>query len=107
MTQDIYVLSGKVETRKGTSAIEFSGIIKAVAKNVSDLQPGDRVCVLAPNTFRTTERVPAWACHKMLPEESFEVLMLFHPGSRATADIMDTGHAYPPCHLRHRTVCAG
>ena len=74
MIQDIYVLSGKVETRKGTSAIEFSGIVKAVAKNVSDLEPGDRVCVLAPNTFRTTERVPAWACHKMLAEESFEVL---------------------------------
>ena len=73
--QDIYVLSGKVETRKGTSAIEFSGIIKAVGKNVADLQPGDRVCVLAPNTFRTTERVPAWACHKMLPNESFEVLV--------------------------------
>ena len=73
--QDIYVLSGKVETRKGTSAIEFSGIVKAVAKNVTDLQPGDRVCVLAPNTFRTTERVPAWACHKMLPDESFEVLV--------------------------------
>ena len=73
LLQDIYVLSGKVETKKGTSAIEFSGVVKAVAKDVQDLRPGDRVCVVAPNSFRTTERVPAWACHKMLPEESFEV----------------------------------
>ena len=57
--QDIYVLSGKVETKNGTSAIEFSGIIKAVAEDVQDLHPGDRVCVFAPNLFRTTERVPA------------------------------------------------
>ncbi len=71
--QDIYVLSGKVETGKGTSATEIADIVKAVAKNVKDLQTGDRVCALAPNSFRTTERVPAWACHKMLPEESFEV----------------------------------
>ncbi|KAL8702745.1 MAG: hypothetical protein Q9201_004084 [Fulgogasparrea decipioides] len=72
--KDIYVLSGKVETKKGTSAIEFSGIVKITAKDVQDLQPGDHVCVLAPNCFRTTERVPAWACHKMLPTESFEVM---------------------------------
>ena len=71
--QDIYVLSGKVETKKGTCAIEFSGIVKAVANDVHDIKAGDRVCVLAPNSFRTTERVPAWACHKMLPDESFEV----------------------------------
>lgn len=71
--QDIYVLPGKFETGKGTSAIGFAGIVKAVAKDVQDLQLRDRVCVLAFNSFRTTERVPAWACHKMLPEESFEV----------------------------------
>ena len=29
--------------------------------------------VLAPNSFRTTERVPAWACLKMLSDEDFEV----------------------------------
>ncbi|KAL8768386.1 MAG: hypothetical protein Q9194_005723 [Teloschistes cf. exilis] len=72
--KDIYVLSGKVETRKGTAAIEFSGVVKAAAKDVQGLQPGERVCVLAPNCFRTTERVPAWACHKMLPHESFEIM---------------------------------
>lgn len=72
--KDIYVLSGKVETQKGTSAIEFSGIVKRVADDVSDFITGDRVVVLAPNNFRTTETVPAWAAVKMLPEENFEVM---------------------------------
>ncbi|OJK01834.1 hypothetical protein ASPACDRAFT_50671 [Aspergillus aculeatus ATCC 16872] len=72
--KDIYTLSGKVETRKGTAAIEFSGIVRNVASDVSHLAAGDRVVVLAPNTFSTVERVPAWACQKMLPQESFEVM---------------------------------
>jgi acyl transferase domain-containing protein len=72
--KDIYVLSGKVDTQKGTSAIEFSGIVKRVADDVSDFAVGDRVVVLAPNNFRTTETVPAWAAVKMLPEESFNVM---------------------------------
>ena len=57
--KDIYVLSGKVETKRGTSAIEFSGVIKRVGPAVIGLGVGDRVVVLAPNSFRTTERVPA------------------------------------------------
>ncbi|CAG8904561.1 unnamed protein product [Penicillium egyptiacum] len=72
--KDIYTLSGKIETRKGTAAIEFSGIVRAVASDVSHLVVGDRVVVLAPNSFSTIERVPAWACLKMLPHESFEVM---------------------------------
>ncbi|KAJ9366241.1 hypothetical protein DTO282E5_9065 [Paecilomyces variotii] len=72
--KDIYTLSGKVETRRGTTAIEFSGVIQAVAEDVIHLAPGDRVVVLAPNHFRTTERVPAWACLKMLPNERFDVM---------------------------------
>ncbi|KAI2712011.1 hypothetical protein CBS147332_5647 [Penicillium roqueforti] len=72
--KDIYTLSGKIETRKGTAAIEFSGIVRGVASDVSNLVAGDRVVVLAPNSFSTIERVPAWACLKMLPHESFEVM---------------------------------
>lgn len=48
-------------------------MVKAVGPDVNDLSIGDRVVVLAPNSFRTTERVPAWGCLKMLPEEDFEV----------------------------------
>ena len=62
-----------METRTGTSAIEFSGIVNAVGPDATNLVPGDRVVVLAPHSFRTTERVPAWSCQKMLPDEDFEV----------------------------------
>ncbi|KAH0536611.1 Type I Iterative PKS [Glutinoglossum americanum] len=52
--KDVNVLSGKAETKAGTSALEFSGIVKAVGPNVTSLQAGDRVVVFAPNSFRTT-----------------------------------------------------
>ena len=69
--KDIYVLSGKVETKEGTSAIEFSGVVRRVGPAVIGLEVGDRVVVLAPNSFRTTERVPAWACQCLLSNEDF------------------------------------
>ncbi|KAL1613384.1 Type I Iterative PKS, partial [Diplodia seriata] len=72
--KDVYLLSGKVQTKNGTSGLEFSGVVKAVGDDVDGLQPGDRVVVFAPNYNRTTERVPAWACEKMLPEEDFTVM---------------------------------
>ncbi|OTA57978.1 polyketide synthase [Hypoxylon sp. EC38] len=72
--KDIYNISGHVETKTGTSALEFCGVVKAVAQDVSDIRVGDRVVVMAPNYFTTIERVPAWSAHKMLPEEEDSVL---------------------------------
>ncbi|CAH0054704.1 unnamed protein product [Clonostachys solani] len=72
--KDVYTASGRVETRTGTAAIEFSGIVVAVGDDVSHLKPGDHAVVLAPNRFATVERVPAWAAHKMLPSEDFCVM---------------------------------
>ncbi|KAF4611348.1 hypothetical protein G7Y89_g15665 [Cudoniella acicularis] len=73
--KDVYTVSGHVETKTGTTALEFSGIVAAVpAGHDLDFQPGDRVVVSAPNLFTTRERVPAWAAHKMLPEEEFSVI---------------------------------
>ncbi|KAG9231668.1 polyketide synthase [Amylocarpus encephaloides] len=71
--KDIYTINGLVETRTATTAIEFSGIVAAVGPNV-ELQPGDRVVVSAPNHFTTRERVPAWAAHKLLPNEEFTAM---------------------------------
>ncbi|KAI1103418.1 hypothetical protein F4804DRAFT_333280 [Jackrogersella minutella] len=68
--KDIYTIMGRVETQEGTLASEFSGIAKSVGSDV-DLEPGDRVVVLAPVHFHLTERVPAWAAYKLLPGESF------------------------------------
>ncbi|KAL7624846.1 hypothetical protein AAE478_004060 [Parahypoxylon ruwenzoriense] len=72
--KDIYAMSGQAETRAGTAALEFAGTVTAVGPEVESLQPGDRVVVMAPHCFATTERVPAWAAHKMLPGEDFSVL---------------------------------
>ncbi|KAK8070927.1 putative polyketide synthase [Apiospora hydei] len=72
--KDIYAMSGRVETRGATMALDFSGVISAVGPDITHLRPGDRVAGLAPNHFGTTERVPAASCHKMLPDEEFTVL---------------------------------
>lgn len=67
--KDVYALNGRIETRGATLALEFSGVVTATGPDISHLQPGDEVLVLAPCHFSTTERVPAWAAHKMLPGE--------------------------------------
>ncbi|KAI1298538.1 polyketide synthase-like protein [Xylaria venustula] len=69
--KDVYTLSGRAETRRGTTACEFSGIIVATASDVANYEPGDRVVVLWPNRFNTVERVPVWAVHKLLPQEDY------------------------------------
>ncbi|KAI1142779.1 polyketide synthase [Hypoxylon sp. FL0543] len=71
--KDIYTLAGRVDTRAGTIGLEFSGVVKSVGEDV-ELQPGDRVVVLAPNHLNTTERVPAWSAHKLLDGEEFTVM---------------------------------
>lgn len=41
---------------------------------MTGLEEGDRVLVIAPNNFSTTERVPAWAALKLLPTEKYTVM---------------------------------
>lgn len=91
--KDIYTISGHVETKTGTSALEFCGVVTAVGPKVDNLEIGDRVVVMAPNNFTTTERVPAWAAHKMLPGEEDGVLCTI-PIAYATAlyALHDRGH---------------
>nr|APX43996.1 polyketide synthase [Pestalotiopsis microspora] len=72
--KDVYALNGRVETRAATIGNEFSGVVKSVGPNVSRLQPGDRVVVMAPNHLKTTERVPIWAAQKLLPGEEFTTM---------------------------------
>ncbi|KAI1098670.1 polyketide synthase-like protein [Jackrogersella minutella] len=72
--KDVYIMGGYVETRMGTVACEFSGVVRAVAKDVIHVQPGDRVVVIWPNHFKTVERVPSWAVHKLLPDEEYTVM---------------------------------
>ncbi|KAI9146991.1 Highly reducing polyketide synthase virA [Paramyrothecium foliicola] len=72
--KDIYAMGARVETRAATVALEFAGVVTAVGSLVKDFQPGDRVAAWAPNQFTTVERVPAWAVHKLLPNEDFTIV---------------------------------
>ncbi|KAK6949038.1 hypothetical protein Daesc_009110 [Daldinia eschscholtzii] len=72
--KDVYAMNGRVETRTGTSSIEFGGIVTAVGPGEQNFKVGDRVFVLKPNNFLTTERVPSWTCHKLLDGEDLVVM---------------------------------
>ncbi|KAI0105879.1 putative polyketide synthase [Daldinia grandis] len=72
--KDVYAMNGRVETRTGTSAIEFGGIVAAVGPEERDLKVGDRVIVFKPNNFSTVERVPSWTCRKLLVGEDIAVM---------------------------------
>lgn len=69
--KDVYAIHGLTETRKGTIALEFTGRVVGVAADVGHLVPGDAVLVCVPNDFATTQCVPAWQAHKLLPGEDF------------------------------------
>ncbi|CAK4032116.1 polyketide synthase [Lecanosticta acicola] len=71
--KDYYVLAGRVDTPGGTCQLECAGTVEAVGSEVSAFAPGDRVVVMAPSHFQTYQTVPSWACHHLLPTESFEV----------------------------------
>jgi NADPH:quinone reductase-like Zn-dependent oxidoreductase/NADP-dependent 3-hydroxy acid dehydrogenase YdfG len=72
--KDVYAIMGRVETRNKTTALDFSGVVKAVGPGVEHLKPGDRAVAWAPNHFGTMERVPAGSVHKMLSHEEFTVV---------------------------------
>ena len=72
--KDIYTMSGHVETRNGTAALEFGGIVVATGSAVTNVSVGDRVVVVTPNKFSTVERVPSWTAHRLLPEEEFGIM---------------------------------
>ncbi|KAF3931090.1 hypothetical protein ABW20_dc0106731 [Dactylellina cionopaga] len=72
--KDLYALAGKVETKGATCLLEFSGIVEKIGAAVTSVAVGDRVYVMAPSKFRTSEIVPHWACHKLRDSEDYEVM---------------------------------
>ncbi|KAI1150002.1 polyketide synthase [Nemania diffusa] len=72
--KDYYAFAGKVETQAATCTVEHAGVVEAVGPGVVDFAPGDRIVVMAPGHFRTSEVVPSWACQKLLDHEPFEVM---------------------------------
>ncbi|KAK6544731.1 hypothetical protein TWF694_001416 [Orbilia ellipsospora] len=71
--KDIYALSGKVDTKRATCALEFCGIVEKLGAESScvGLAVGDRVYVMAPSYLRTSEIVPHWACFRIGDDEQF------------------------------------
>lgn len=72
--KDFYMLSGKVDTRNATCSLEFCGTVTRIGSAVLSIAPGDRVVVMAPTHFQTSQVVPEWACQKMEDHEEFNVL---------------------------------
>ncbi|KAF3095918.1 hypothetical protein TWF569_001295 [Orbilia oligospora] len=70
--KDFYSLGGRVDTKNATCILEFSGVIEKIGQNVTNLSVGDRVCVMAPGFFRTSEVVPDWACIVLNDDEDFD-----------------------------------
>jgi NADPH:quinone reductase-like Zn-dependent oxidoreductase len=68
--KDIYTMTGRVETREATTALDIGGVVVAVGSGVKHLRPGDRVAAFVPNHFRTVERAPVGVVHLLRPEES-------------------------------------
>lgn len=71
--QDVFVYTGKVETRNATTSLECAGVVNRVGSDVSNLKPGDRVVVMAPGHFSTLEKFPEWSCEKLKDSEEFNV----------------------------------
>ncbi|KAF3933903.1 hypothetical protein ABW19_dt0204636 [Dactylella cylindrospora] len=72
--KDFYALGGRVDTKRATCLLEFSGVIEKTGSGVTDLVVGDRVYVMAPSYISTSEIVPHWACHKLLDNEEFSLI---------------------------------
>ncbi|KAJ5672571.1 polyketide synthase [Penicillium longicatenatum] len=72
--KDLYVLAGKVDTPNATCTLEYSGIVERVGAEVKDLHVGDRVVVMAPGHFKSSEIVPEWACKKLKSDEDFATM---------------------------------
>ncbi|PYI20858.1 putative polyketide synthase [Aspergillus violaceofuscus CBS 115571] len=72
--KDVYAINGRVDTRDKTTALDFAGVITAVGPDVRHLKVGDRAVAWMPSHFRTTERVPAGAVHRLLDHEELTVV---------------------------------
>ncbi|CAG8910253.1 unnamed protein product [Penicillium egyptiacum] len=72
--KDLYVLAGKVDTPNATCTLEYSGIVERIGVEVEELHIGDRVVVMAPGHFKSSETVPEWACKKLRDSEDFATM---------------------------------
>lgn len=71
--KDVYVYSGKADTRGATTSIECAGIVTRAGSAVASLKAGDRIVVMAPGHFSSLEKFPEWACAKLVDSEEYNV----------------------------------
>ncbi|ERF76568.1 hypothetical protein EPUS_05841 [Endocarpon pusillum Z07020] len=72
--KDIHALTGTIDTNNSTCALEFTGVVMGVGSSTSEFAEGDSVVVMASNNFSTFEKVPEWACCKLLEDEDLSTL---------------------------------
>ena len=72
--KDVYVYSGKVDTRDATTSLECAGVVTRVGAAVESLKAGDRVVSMAPGHFSSLESFPEWACAKLEDTENFSTI---------------------------------
>ncbi|OTA97714.1 hypothetical protein M434DRAFT_7659 [Hypoxylon sp. CO27-5] len=101
--KDVYTLGGYIETRMGTTACEFSGVVRGVAWDVTHVKPGDRVMpiVLLSKRF-VTPLIEAILVRRgvqaMAEDEFLQLIDLGIPQSDNDSDAQDI-EGYPAAHI--------
>ena len=72
--KDYFAVMGRVDTRDATCTLEHCGVVLRTGCSVDSLKPGDRIVVMAPGKFKTTEVVPQWACQRLEDGEDAAVM---------------------------------
>ena len=71
--EEIDAVAVRCNTLDASCVMESAGVVRSIGTAITDLEPGDRVVVMAPGKLQTVERCPRWACVKMTARETFEV----------------------------------
>lgn len=72
--KDVFVYSGKVDTRGATTSLECAGLVTRVGSDVFPLKAGDRVVCMAPGHFSSLESFPEWTCAKLNDDEEYHAM---------------------------------
>lgn len=96
--KDVYVYSGKADTRDATTSLECAGIVTRAGSAVVSLKAGDRVVVMAPGHFSSLEKFPEWACAKLEDDEEYNV-SFFTSGIFVRLWLTDNSHRLCPLYL--------
>ncbi|EAA36364.1 ketoacyl-synt-domain-containing protein [Neurospora crassa] len=74
-TKDLQAINGDGDNTSGSFCTsQYTAVVANVGTGVENLAVGDRVVVMTPGYFATTESVPAWACQKLADNEDFTTL---------------------------------